>query len=861
MAYDASTSNVVLYGGTGIVPGQDYSGTLQDTWTWDGTTWSEQTPANPPSVDKNGDAPTAPALAYDVAASQLVLFDGFSADAKHTPDVSNTWLWTGSNWQNVTPLPSNPPIDYSNVMTYDASTNQMISVVDGETFEWTGANWVDLNPASSPPGYGLLAYDAAAGQLIWFEENAYPTNASSTWSWDGRNWRELSPPTGPGLVNGVASLAYDTATSQLLLVGTFGSGSSAAEETWTWDGQTWTQQAPSSSPGPLSDASMAFDPTSGDLILFGGFDPISVPAVMDSTTWAWNGSTWSQLEPSASPPALADGSFAYDPQLGEDLLFGGLPCLQDQCIQGSDASWAWNGTDWTELAFADNPSERYQSGMAWDGATQQMVMTGGDEAYVSPVFDSDTWLLTSQPIATPTIIQETPGYGSVTVTWSIAALNPSVLNEMSFNVSETGGPTVNVASDVTSYVFSGLNIRSTGYTFIIAPESQAGTFPSSPLSAPVEPLGAKPDDGPTNVTATCGDQSATVAWSAASPAVGDGPVTGYEVTGPDGPDYVGASATSATVTGLVNGTGPDNFSVAAEYAAGPTAAVAAPSCTPYSSTTAPVLVSAIAGDGQVTLTWTPAQADEGSTIVGYEVITYHSGASTVGPDVTSAVVTGLEDGQSYQVTVSALTTTGLGPPSTPSVPFVPEASAAVPDLVSATPAIGQDNFAWKAPSSGKKNLTGYEINDGSGVGIYVTAATMTADITGLAGNKTYKFSVAAITSKGVGPLSSRRATLPVGPPGEPVGVSATAAGAKVTAGWLAPPSNGGATLTKYVVDEYRCHAGVTPCSQVEVGSVSVSGSVHKVTISSLVSGTDYWFTVAAGNSAGLGTASAEVAAP
>jgi hypothetical protein len=37
MAYDAARGQVVLFGGVG------YSGTLNDTWVWDGTNWVEKT--------------------------------------------------------------------------------------------------------------------------------------------------------------------------------------------------------------------------------------------------------------------------------------------------------------------------------------------------------------------------------------------------------------------------------------------------------------------------------------------------------------------------------------------------------------------------------------------------------------------------------------------------------------------------------------------------------------------------------------------------------------------------------------------------------------------------------------------------
>ena len=67
---------------------------------------------------------------------------------------------------------------------------------------------------------------------------------------------------------------------------------------------------------------MAFDPATGQLLLFGGF--IGSPSdVYLSDTWAWTGTDWSQLSPTTSPPARGDAAMAFDPRLGRLVLFGG----------------------------------------------------------------------------------------------------------------------------------------------------------------------------------------------------------------------------------------------------------------------------------------------------------------------------------------------------------------------------------------------------------------------------------------------------------------------------------------------------------------------------------------------------------
>ncbi len=85
-------------------------------------------------------------------------------------------------------------------------------------------------------------------------------------------------------------MGYDSASSQLIEFGGF-NGSTDLNDTWDWDGNTWTELSPAQNPPARQDASMAFDPAmgpSGELLLFGG---ISGSTYLDDT-WAWNGATW-----------------------------------------------------------------------------------------------------------------------------------------------------------------------------------------------------------------------------------------------------------------------------------------------------------------------------------------------------------------------------------------------------------------------------------------------------------------------------------------------------------------------------------------------------------------------------------------
>jgi hypothetical protein len=148
---------------------------------------------------------------------------------------------------------------------------------------------------------------------------------------------------------------------------------------------------------------MAYDPASQQLVLFGGSGGSYL-----GDTWDWNGSTWAQLSPSTSPSARYGPTMAYDPAISSLVLFGGFTGTAQ-----SD-TWAWNGA-WSKLSPATTPSARYYSTMAYDPATSQMVFFGGSPNNSTPM--SDTWLIGAPSVTAVSPASGVPGGGtSVTVT-------------------------------------------------------------------------------------------------------------------------------------------------------------------------------------------------------------------------------------------------------------------------------------------------------------------------------------------------------------------------------------------------------------------------------------------------------------
>ena len=264
---------------------------------------------------------------------------------------------------------------------------------------------------------------------------------------------------------------------------------------------------------------------------------------------------------------------------------------------------------------------------------------------------------------------------------------------------------------------------------------------------------------------------------------------------------------------------------------------------------APTNLTATAGHGQVTLSWT----DPGdSSITKYQ---YNTDGGTTFTDVpgsdattTSYTVTGLTGGTEYTFAVRAVNPTGPGEAAT--VTATPIPSPAAPTNLTATPRNGRVTLSWDDP--GNDTITKYQYNTDGGTTFTDVpgsdATTTSYTVTGLTNGSEYTFAVRAVNP--TGPGSAATVTATPGPPPAPVGLSAGPLSSAVRLTWDDP---GISTITKY---QYSTDGGETftdiPSSGAETTTLLVIG---------LTNGTEYTFAVRAVNAAGPGLAATVTASP
>ena len=276
---------------------------------------------------------------------------------------------------------------------------------------------------------------------------------------------------------------------------------------------------------------------------------------------------------------------------------------------------------------------------------------------------------------------------------------------------------------------------------------------------------------PTNLTATRGNASVSLSWTAGSD--GGSAITKWQYAQKSDGNYgdwtdicvtssdsTCPSKTSYTVSSLTNGTAY-KFKVRAVNAVGDGAESSeSASVTPAAVPAKPSAPTLTVGDQQLGVSWS-APADNGSDITDYDVqyssdsgSTWTEWNSSNTSTTTSATITGLTNDTGYQVQVRA--TNGVGDSLwSDSATATPATTPAKPSAPTLTVGDQQLGVSWSAPADNGSDITDYDVQYSSDSGSTWTewnssntSTTTSATITGLTNDTGYQVQVRA--TNGVG---------------------------------------------------------------------------------------------------------------
>jgi len=357
---------------------------------------------------------------------------------------------------------------------------------------------------------------------------------------------------------------------------------------------------------------------------------------------------------------------------------------------------------------------------------------------------------------------------------------------------------------------------------------------------------------PANLTATAGNGVVTLTWTASAGATGysvqrattdGGPYTQLaQVAAPTSNGYTDSSVTNGTTYYYVVQT----LTAAGSSANSPQ--VSATPGVPGVSPAPPTNLTATAGNGVVTLTWT---ASAGATGYNVKRATTSGGPYTQLAAVTSSGYTdsSVINGVTYYYVVSTLTAAGESANSAQvsATPNAQSMAPAAPTNLTATPGNAVVTLTWTASAG----ATGYNVKRAtSNGGPYTQLAAPSSNAytdSSVTNGTTYYYVVSAINSTGESANSAQVSATPSAPPPAPTNLTATAGDTQVSLTWSA--SSG---ATSYNVKRSGTSGG--PYTQIAAPTST------SYTDTALTNGMTYYYVVSALNSTGESANSAQVVA-
>jgi hypothetical protein len=388
-----------------------------ETWLHDGSVWRRLGFPDGPDYLTSPSDRVDHRLARDATAGLTYLFGGVSSDTtwEHPSSLdavcgdgtepvactyggggcflSELWTRTAGRWERT--VEGGPPGRGGHIAVWDEARDRLV-VFGGEVAP--GCRTIDYG-FDAGPGFDAGFFDAGFFDAGSFDAGSFDGGFFDGGFFDGGDffdagelgeYEELEPFCPPGVPPGPQ-------------------GGCAVNDTWEWDGNTWTQahDGDGPSPGPRIGAAATWD---GDrVLLFGG----GIVKVEDTACpgrgragrdvcafadlWAWNGSTWTELTPAGGPgpSARTDAAMAYDAARDVVVLFGGLT-TGDECgdLGVCQDTWEWDGASWTLVEPADpegdrRPSPRGFAVAAYDAAASALYLVGGIDDMFNP--RSDVW--------------------------------------------------------------------------------------------------------------------------------------------------------------------------------------------------------------------------------------------------------------------------------------------------------------------------------------------------------------------------------------------------------------------------------------------------------------------------------------
>ena len=213
-----------------------------------------------------------------------------------------------------------------------------------------------------------------------------PPDLPDMWSYEPKSgWSDITSSTLPesDIASGVVGNAFEFDIDSGLGVFADIEGNTYAYDPTT---ERWTAKKTKDGPTELLGSSMVYDAGSDRMIVFGGF---MFDSGVNGETWAYDvdSNTWEHMHPKNHPSARNYSAMAYDAASDRVILFGGDNGTD---VFGDTWGYDYESDSWTEMSPAKSPAARDYSWMVYDPGSDRMVLYGGSKDQETATLD-DTW--------------------------------------------------------------------------------------------------------------------------------------------------------------------------------------------------------------------------------------------------------------------------------------------------------------------------------------------------------------------------------------------------------------------------------------------------------------------------------------
>lgn len=286
-SFDAAREEVVLFGGY-------WSSTFRtETWTFDVNTqrWTNESP------DTFVSGRHSQVMEYDPIGQRVLLFGGSRADNTLLNDM---WSWDGTDWTELTPANAPTPRADS-AAAINPATGEIIlfggqdsSGYREDTWSWDGTTWTEVTTDTVPDiaysYYTAMAFDSGEG--VWV---LYDSWNRETWIFDGTDWTYVSSGVTPSCGHGFP-MVYDPVRDEVVL----SDGDHRYNETWVWKDHEWSLKSPANKPNRRYEQAMVYDSVNEVIYTINGLQDNVWDARLNGNypnynTYAWDGTTWSYV--------------------------------------------------------------------------------------------------------------------------------------------------------------------------------------------------------------------------------------------------------------------------------------------------------------------------------------------------------------------------------------------------------------------------------------------------------------------------------------------------------------------------------------------------------------------------------------